>query len=96
MPSTPSTLSVAGSSVTSSKSSATPPVWHEHVLRKKYRDLLKLKLTLDNLYGENQYKIKVYIISPSVPFLLMRNALTTIIYLDQKRPMDCSSPKTHG
>ena len=33
--------------------------WHNHVLRQKYRDPLKLKQALTEMYGEGNYKIKV-------------------------------------
>jgi len=33
--------------------------WSEHVLRKKYRDPMKLKQYLDNTYGEEHYKVTV-------------------------------------
>lgn len=36
-----------------------PTQWHNHVLRKKYRDPLKLKQALTAMYGEGNYKIKV-------------------------------------
>ncbi len=36
-----------------------PVTWHVVVLRQKYNDPLKLKNTLDTLYGEGNYKVKV-------------------------------------
>ena len=35
------------------------PGWSEHVLRKKYRDPMKLKEFLDGIYGPGQYKVIV-------------------------------------
>ncbi|OTB02219.1 hypothetical protein M426DRAFT_322795 [Hypoxylon sp. CI-4A] len=32
--------------------------WHEVILRQKYNDPLKLKDSLNNLYGEGRYKVK--------------------------------------
>ncbi|EGO56859.1 hypothetical protein NEUTE1DRAFT_84406 [Neurospora tetrasperma FGSC 2508] len=36
-----------------------PVQWYDHVLRKKYRDPLKLKQALTAMYGEGNYRIKV-------------------------------------
>ncbi|KAI0126969.1 hypothetical protein BJ170DRAFT_630636 [Xylariales sp. AK1849] len=36
-----------------------PPGWSDHMLRKKYRDPVKLKNYLDTVYGEGQYQISI-------------------------------------
>ncbi|KAI1465107.1 uncharacterized protein F4812DRAFT_132306 [Daldinia caldariorum] len=33
--------------------------WHEVVLRQKYNDPLKLKNSLDSMYGQDRYKVRV-------------------------------------
>ncbi|KAI1477293.1 hypothetical protein F4774DRAFT_389532 [Daldinia eschscholtzii] len=33
--------------------------WHEVVLRQKYNDPLKLKNSLDSMYGQNKYKVRI-------------------------------------
>ncbi|KAK8052209.1 hypothetical protein PG993_003594 [Apiospora rasikravindrae] len=41
---------------------AQPPVapkLYEHVLRKKYRSRVKLKASLDNMFGEGKYEVQV-------------------------------------
>ncbi|KAK3387899.1 hypothetical protein B0H63DRAFT_471130 [Podospora didyma] len=56
MPATPSIASSAASIASSQASSAS---WSENVLPKKYRDPLKLKETLNEIYGEGQYRVKI-------------------------------------
>ncbi|KAK0614871.1 hypothetical protein B0T17DRAFT_619723 [Bombardia bombarda] len=51
------TPSVASSIV--SARSVTPTGWSEYVLRKKYRDPLKLKESLNYIFGSDQYKLKL-------------------------------------
>lgn len=43
-----------------------PIFLHNHVLRKKYRDPLKLKQALTKTFGEGNYKIKVRTVPSSV------------------------------
>ena len=43
-----------------------PVLLHNHVLRKKYRDPLKLKQALTKTFGEGNYKIKVRIMPSSI------------------------------
>lgn len=52
-PSTDSTASPASSS------SFLPTGWSEHVLRKKYTDPMKLKESLDEIYGQGKYQVIV-------------------------------------
>lgn len=43
----------------SSASSFFPAEWSQHVLQKRYRDPMRLKQTLDDMYGPGQYKVMV-------------------------------------
>jgi len=42
---------------TASSNSYFPIGWSEHVLRKKYTDPMKLKESLDDIYGEGKYRV---------------------------------------
>jgi hypothetical protein len=52
----PSTDSMASPA---SSSSFLPTGWLEHVLRKKYTDPMKLKESLDEIYGQGKYQVIV-------------------------------------
>ncbi|ESA43536.1 hypothetical protein GE21DRAFT_2953 [Neurospora crassa] len=49
----------SSTAVTLSQAPPAPVQWYDHVLRKKYRDPLKLKQALTAMYGEGNYRIKV-------------------------------------
>ncbi|ESA43537.1 uncharacterized protein NCU05354 [Neurospora crassa OR74A] len=48
----------SSTAVTLSQAPPAPVQWYDHVLRKKYRDPLKLKQALTAMYGEGNYRIK--------------------------------------
>ncbi|KAK3486966.1 hypothetical protein B0T13DRAFT_515482 [Neurospora crassa] len=49
----------SSTAVSLSQAPPAPVQWYDHVLRKKYRDPLKLKQALTAMYGEGNYRIKV-------------------------------------
>ncbi|KAK3684091.1 hypothetical protein B0T22DRAFT_469582 [Podospora appendiculata] len=59
MTSTPSIASSDISGHLSTSSTTIASGWFDHVLRKKYRDPSKFKETLNRIYGEGDYQIKV-------------------------------------
>jgi hypothetical protein len=53
------TLSTDSTASPASSSSFLPTNWSEHVLRKKYTDPMKLKESLDEIYGQGKYQVIV-------------------------------------
>ncbi len=53
------TLLVVSTDSPASNSSFLPTDWSEHMLRKRYTDPMKLKESLDEVYGQGKYQVIV-------------------------------------
>jgi hypothetical protein len=75
-----------------SSSSFLPTGWLEHVLRKKYTDPMKLKESLDEIYGQGKYQ--VIVCSGHLEIIHLENSRANL-YQGERRQMDSWSPESN-
>jgi hypothetical protein len=86
------TASTDSTASPASSSRFLPAGWSEHVLRKKYTDPMKLKESLDEIYGQGKYQ--VIVCARYLEIMHLENSGADL-YQGERRQVDSWSSETN-